>query len=50
MEGFYNFHTIPDVSFAEATTNYHVSIVTDLEAYKTAHGEFRAAQLKTHSH
>jgi leucyl aminopeptidase len=50
MQDFFHFHKVPSVTATEAKSNYHVSIITDLEAFKTAHGEFRANQLKTQSH
>ena len=50
MQDNIDFHKIPYVHAGQASTNYHVSVVTNLEGFKTAHGEFRANQLKTQSH
>lgn len=50
MEGFYNFHKVPTYTVStDSTSSYTVSIITNLEAYKTAHGEFRATQLKANT-
>ena len=50
MQGFYHFHKVPTVTVGEAASKYHVRVITDIAAFQTEHGEFRADQLKKVGH